>query len=100
MPRINEYDVGDRVELEFRFYNDDLAPADPTVTSVKVRKGNGITTTYTYPADAALVRVSAGVFRLALTVDVPGTWTYKGIGTGAVEQTGERQFRVRTPVIA
>lgn len=100
MPRINEYDVGDRVELELRFYNDDGALTDPTTTVAKVQNGNGTTTTYTYPDDAALARVSAGVFQLALTLDVPGMWTYKAIGTGAVEQTEERQFRVRTPRIA
>lgn len=100
MPEINTYDVGDRVELSFVFRDDEGAPTDPTTIVVKVRKPAGTVTTYTFGVDVALERDSAGRYALELTLDTAGSWSYRGIGTGAVEQAGERRFTVREAVVA
>ena len=92
------YDPGTCIRLSVVFEVDGVE-TDPTTVSLKVRKPDGTTTTYTYPA--TITKDSAGRYHKDITpaAGEQGRWFYQCIGTGTAAATGERSFRVREQVI-
>lgn len=85
------YDVGDLVRLAVEFTDADGAPADPTAVSLRVKHGS-TTDVYT---DAETD--STGAYHKDVEATAPGAWSYRWIGTGAVQAAEEGRFFVRTP---
>lgn len=71
-----EYDVGDKVRPEFRFFGPNGALADPTSVTVAVLRGDGALMAPVPRKDAV------GVYSVDLIFDVPGAWVARGVGTG------------------
>lgn len=91
---INVYQKGDLARISGVFKNAAGVATDPTTVSFKYVKPSGIIVSLAYPADAAVVRNSAGDFYVDISVNEPGTWFYRFIGTGAVQVVEEGQFGV------
>lgn len=96
---MNTYDVGDKVRIACKFTDVDDVETNPTVTVFKFTDPSGNTITYTYDTDDELERDSTGNFHVDITIDEPGTWYYRWIGTGTVVAAEEGSFYVREPRI-
>lgn len=90
----NEYDIGDLPRLTATFEVSDVA-ADPTAVTFTLREPDGVLTTYTYPADAELVKDATGVYHVDWPVTKAGNHFYRFAGTGAAVAAEERQFVAR-----
>lgn len=92
----NKYDVGDLVETIGRFFDrDDVTPLDPTTVSLSYRKLGGSVTTLVYGTDAAVVKVSTGVYRCDISAASSGRWFYRWHSTGTGQGSEEVEFYVR-----
>lgn len=67
---------------------------DPTTITFKVKNPAGSTTTYVYGTDAQLVKIGTGRYRVDVTANAAGLWTYRFEGTGAVVAADEQTFTV------
>lgn len=97
---MNSYDKGDLVRVTGTFTNASDAATDPTTVTCKVKTPAGVTTTYLYGTDAALVKDSTGVYHLDITASTSGQWWYRWEGTGAVEQADEDTFIIEPSAFA
>lgn len=82
---------------------DSTTPGDPASVVFKVlAPGATEPTTYTYGADAALVRSSAGVYYLNVTASTKGDWYVKVHGSGAtgINAVAEVVIQAKGTVIA
>lgn len=93
----NIYDVGDLVRVSATFKRG-AALDDPTTVTLKIRKGDGTSATYTY-ALGQVIRDSLGIFHADISLDVPGTWAYRWEGTGPTQAAGQNTFVVQ-PALA
>lgn len=94
---INEYDLGDEVRCstaEVPFTNTAGTVIDPAAVFFKVKNPSGTVTTYTYGVDAALVKVSTGIYRVDVDANMSGTWWYRFYSTGSGKAADERSFTV------
>lgn len=91
---MDTYDVGDRVQVRESFAVGST-PTDPTALTARVRRPDGTQVVYAYASAPALVRESAGNYRLDLTPDQVGTWWVAFEATGTVQDTRESAFAVR-----
>ena len=103
MTAVPVYMSGSLVDTIPAFVNEAGAPADPTVVTLKYRKGAGATTTVTYPA-TPIVRDGAGAYHAALDTTGwagPGLqrWTVQWQGTGAVVAIGADYWDVDAPAL-
>ena len=97
---VTAFPYGSRLHLEVRWC-DPLTQAlvDPTgVISRIVGPHGGPVTTYTYPVDPELIRVSIGLFRTQADCAQVGQWTCRFEATGAYVGAGERKFSIRSSV--
>ncbi|MCG8506188.1 MAG: hypothetical protein MI755_16410 [Sphingomonadales bacterium] len=78
--------------VEFRDFADALT--DPATVQLKVVDPNGGETTYNYPANSEVTRVSAGVYHGRIEVDIAGTWKYAWIVNDGVGPN-TRSFSVK-----
>jgi len=96
------YDVGDtaRLRCDFKAKDDNGHErlADPTTAVFQLRNPNNGITTFTYPTDSEVVRLSLGKFKVEQVVNIPGKWTHRWRGTGAVATAGEQEFTVSKSV--
>lgn len=90
----NQYDNGDLVRVSVVFTDSSNANVDPTVVKVSVKTPAGVTTTYTYGTDAALVKDSAGHYHLDIDASASGTWHYRWFSTGTGQAAAESFFVV------
>jgi hypothetical protein len=67
-------DVGDRTRFTATFRDLDSALFDGNVVLFKLKSPAGTETTYRYGVDAALTRVSLGVYRIEVPWTLKGTW--------------------------
>lgn len=95
----NSYDIGDLVRVSVVFKNVADAATDPTNVSLKYRKPDGTVTTLVYLTDVALVKDSTGNYHADISATAAGVWTYKFLGTGAVQAVEEGRFFVQASVI-
>jgi hypothetical protein len=87
----NTYVIDSSFKLEAEFTNES-GVADPTTVIFKIKKPDGTITTYTYGVDAEVIRESLGVYYMIVTVDTPGNWWYKIMGTEALIAATEGSF--------
>src|SRR5574343_513134 len=93
---MNVYAVGQLVRCSVAFVNGAGAAADPTTTSFRFRTPAGVLTTYTYPADAQLVKDSTGAYHVDVTAAAAGVWSWEFTGTGSVTASmPSGEFEVR-----
>ena len=71
------------------------ADTDPTGVTLRVKKPDGTTTTYTYQGSPALLKETTGRFYATVTFDQAGPWAWKLTGTGAVAEATQGRFYVR-----
>lgn len=83
---------GQRILVEVRFYLLGV-PTDPTVAKCYVKHPSGSQTILTYP-DASFTRRSAGWFEANITVDVAGTWLFRGESAGVCDSATETKIDV------
>lgn len=94
----SSYDLHDRVRITGTFAVDDIN-TDPTAVTFSYRNPAGTTTTLTYDTDAALVKVSAGVYYVDLDLSTAGVWYYRFRGTGTVVAAGPDSYLEVKPSI-
>lgn len=103
---MGEYLVGNPVTLWEQFVDADGVPADPTTITFYVRDPIGDIVAYTMGVDAEVVKTTNDIpgnpffgatdgfyeCRLGTTPQIPGTWFYRPVGTGAVQAANEYEF--------
>jgi len=85
------YTWGSQVKVEASFYDEEGVLADPTNVTFTTLAPDMTLTDYAYLVDAEVTRVSAGVYRLTVTLDAPGTWRFRAEGGGALTVAIESQ---------
>lgn len=88
------YDIGDKLRIQATFTLN-AVPTDPTTITCTIRTGLSSIAVYTYGVSAEIIRSSAGIYYIDLTLACSGTWTYLWVGTGTVEQSEGGSFVVR-----
>lgn len=93
------YDINEGVEVTATFHDRAGVLHDPTSWKFEKSTPSGVKTTYTYPADiAVLPHDSLGVFHYDLLFTEAGTWNVKVTSLdGSVPTVTEKQYLVRTP---
>lgn len=86
------FDLNDIAHLTVEFTVSGV-DTDPTTVTGSVRKPDGTITAYTVTTNQ-IVKDSTGKYHLDVTVDQPGHWAYKLVGTGVATDTGEGTFYV------
>lgn len=74
---MNQYALGQRVVCSVACRNPSGTLANPDVMKFEFYGPGQTPTTYTYPADAALVRDSTGLFHAAVSGNLIGKWHYR-----------------------
>lgn len=90
-----EYDINDTVRVTNTFKNLAGTATDPSAVTAVVTDPAGTATTYTYPADAQIVKTGTGVYYIDVTLTSSGTWVVRWRGTGAVATQEETFLSVR-----
>ena len=86
----NTYTVGDQLTLTASFVALGGTFVDPTTVTVNVHKPNGTIVT------PSVTHASTGVYTVQQSLDVPGNWMWKAVGTGAaVAASSPEQGRFR-----
>jgi hypothetical protein len=93
---MKSYDVGDAIRLSAVFYDEDGAPIDPTVITLKVKDLVPATLTYVYGTDAEVIKDRVGHYHADLTITGSGDgyWWFRWTGTGAAVAAEEEKFHV------
>lgn len=86
--------VGDKVKLGNTVRDEDGDLADPTTLRVIVEPPLAAATTYSWPANAEVVRVSTGVFYYYFTTTESGTHQVSWDATGAIVKAAQTTFGV------
>lgn len=84
--------MNDVVTVTGTFRNTAGTLANPTTTSLRIKKPDG---TVTVVNQASLTNSSAGIWTYDITIDAAGIWRYRFDGTGAVAAAEEDFFYVR-----
>jgi hypothetical protein len=82
------YHIGDGIRITTTFTDLAGTAADPTAVTCMVRAPNGTQTTPT------VTKSATGIYYADVTVDQPGDWHYRMVGTGAVAAVDEGRFNV------
>lgn len=85
------YTWGSQVKVEASFYDEEGVLANPTGVAFAALAPNMTATSYVYGADEEVTKVGTGVFRLTVTLDAPGTWRFRAVGSGALTIAIESQ---------
>lgn len=91
MADLNQYDLGDLIELSAIFKDRDLVLADPSSVTLKVKPPSGTVSTFT----GEIVNDSVGLYHMDYEPDEVGSYSYKFYGTGNVHAAEEGVFYVR-----
>jgi len=94
----NTYDNGDVVRLSVAFTSGGSA-VDPGTVTFRALKPNGSAVSYTYGADAELVKGTVGSYYVDLAADDDGTWYYRFAGAGTYQGAAEDRFLVKRSYI-
>ncbi|MGE3835769.1 MAG: hypothetical protein AB7H43_13445 [Acidimicrobiia bacterium] len=93
----NEFELGDQCYAVATFVdnNDRAQPKDPTTVRLLVQPGDGAAPfALVYGVDAALVKLSTGVYAYDTRITRSGTWRFRAEGTGAVTAANLASFVV------
>lgn len=94
MSAIKTFDVGDSVLLAASFKKAGQL-IDPTNVFFRYRNPSNVTTTLQYGVDGAVTKTSTGEYRLNVSANAAGVWSYRIYSTGTGEAAREGQFLVR-----
>lgn len=89
------YNIGDVVSLEGAFTNQSGNAVDPGQVGFKIKSPTGTITTYTYPADAQIIRDSTGNYHVNWEPDRAGIWVWRFEGLVSNKAAEEQTFIVR-----
>jgi uncharacterized lipoprotein NlpE involved in copper resistance len=92
--------AGQTVRFDATFTDPDTgALVDTTPVVMTLEDPDGIVTMYTLGTDAALQRVSLGLYRLTVTLAVAGTWSVRATGGSTIVAVIESQVVVRASAL-
>lgn len=91
-----DYEKGDLVRCSAAFTDIDGNYVDPSKVLFRFKDPAGTTTTYTYGADAELVKDDTGRYHVDVDVDAEGVWFYRFESTGTGQAAGEDAFTVNS----
>lgn len=101
MAGMKTYDKGDKARVTATFTVTATGAAiDPTAVVAKVKTPAGVTATYTYGVDNALVRTGTGVFYVEVDLTAAGTWSVAFLSTGDGQAAADQPLYVKTPRIS
>ena len=92
------YLVGNVIRCRASFTEDDQ-PVDPATVTFKAKPPTGPVLTYLYGQDPELVRERLGLYRVDLTADVSGRWSYRFESSGTFQAANEAHFDVTASAI-
>jgi hypothetical protein len=92
------YDKGDVLGITGTYRNAAGTLIDPSVPKFSFKNPDGEITTYTYPDDAQLQRISQGIYKVDLPFSASGSWLVRHWSTGTGAASEERQYLVRESV--
>lgn len=95
---MNNFDIGDLVELKVTFTNDAGVPTDPTTATIRVRKPDGTETSYT-GGQLTHPTPGNGIYTYNYAPTVSGQHHYFGVGTGTVTSAEEGRFYVKQQAV-
>lgn len=85
----NTYSIGDLIQLTATFTTVATgANINPTTVTFTIRKPDG---TQTSPS---VTNPSTGVYQTQVSIDQPGTWRWRAVGTGAAQAAMDSAFQV------
>lgn len=84
---MNSFYPGQSVLIEIKYYLSGV-PTDPTVARCLIIDPNGSQTILTYPA-TTFTRREQGFFEANISLDLPGTWQFRGESAGVVDSADE-----------
>lgn len=90
---MSTYNKGDLVRITGTFANAAGTNLDPDTVFFQVKDPAGVITLYTY-GSSAVVRLSAGIYYLDVSVGTAGTWAYRVYSTGNGQAAGDNYFSV------
>ncbi len=90
------YDKGDLVRIAAIFKNAAGTPIDPTTVQFKFTTPALVTTTYTYPSDAQLVKDSTGNYHVDIDANTNGTWRVRFQSSGTGQAAAEDEFFIKS----
>lgn len=94
-----QYDLGDSIRITGTFTDAAGTATDPAVVTFTYTDPNGTSTTYTYGADAELVKSSTGVYYVDIVTSLEGAYYWRWVSTGAGAAADEGQFWVTRTVV-
>lgn len=86
---MNKYESGNPVTVQVTF-TASTVPAAPSTVKLRILGPDGATTEY----DSGFLSPSTGVYQYQLLPAIPGIWTYRWEGFGAVPAAKEKTFEV------
>ena len=89
----SSYDRGDLVRLTATFTVGAVA-TDPSGVVLYIRQPDGSLTTLTYGVDAAIAKVSTGVYRYDYNAATAGPVSYRWAGTSPAQAADQNSFFV------
>ena len=89
---VNDMETGNDAVLTATFRDDNGVLVDPAAITLAVRAPDGTGTTYTLPG--TITRLSAGVYRQTIDVEVPGKWLYRWSSPSTPHATASGSFKV------
>ena len=96
----NSYDIGDLITVKAVFRDRNSELADPTTVTLKIKKSDGVISTYVYPS-VPVEKDSTGIYHADIdtTAGPGGVWVYRWTGVGVAQAAEEREFVVRTSLV-
>lgn len=95
---MNGYVLGNLVRVSVTFVNSVGAAVDPATVKLQVCPPAGATTTYTYGADAAVVKAATGSYYLDVDANTIGEWSFRWYSIGSGQAAAESGFVVQPSV--
>lgn len=91
---MSNYPVGNTIRVTAAFTNSAGTAIDPTAVYCTVLSPAGVTTTYQYGVDGALIKDSTGNYHLDIDASSAGEWRYRWYSTGTGKAAEESVFWV------
>lgn len=89
------FDKGDLVRCENRFKNTAGTLIDPSTVYFRLTPPSGVTVSYQYGVDAALVKSAVGIYHVDVNANASGTWRWRWESTGTGQAAAEGDFIIR-----
>lgn len=96
---MTSYDLGDVARVTGTWTDSGGTATDPGTIAFTYTDPNGTDTTLTYVTDAAVVRLSTGVYYVDVTANLEGTWFWRWVSTVSGAAADEGQFAVTRTTI-